>query len=84
MSETRVNQTPAQEMSIEERLNEIATLMLRGIKRLTAKSNTDSLNDYFSGLRTELKHSSVTKGDRNNDRETNDHTISDPADHGDA
>ena len=42
MSETRVNQTPAHEMSVEERLNEIAQLMLRGVKRLKNKSNKET------------------------------------------
>ena len=80
MSETRVNQTPAHEMSIEERLNEIATLMLRGVKRLKNKSNKETGS---TGLHARLKHS-CDQGDRNNDRETNDHTINDPAEHGNA
>jgi hypothetical protein len=80
MSETRVNQTPAHEMSIEERLNEIATLMLRGVKRLKNKSNKETGS---TGLACELKHS-CDQGDRNNDRETNDHAIGDTADHGNA
>lgn len=80
MSETRVNQTPAHEMSIDERLNEIASLMLRGVKRLKNESNKETGS---TGLASELKHS-CDQGDRNNDRETNDHTISDPAEHGNA
>lgn len=63
MDETRLNMIPAQEMSIDERLDEIAHLMMRGVKRLKAKSKKKSLNNYFSGLRTELKRS-CDKGDR--------------------
>jgi hypothetical protein len=63
MSETRVNQTPAHEMSIEERLNEIAILMLRGVKRLKNKSNKETGS---TGLACELKHS-CDQGDQDHE-----------------
>lgn len=80
MDETRLNTIPAQEMSIDERLDEIALIMACGIKRLKAKSKKKSLNNYFSGLRTELKRS-CDKGDQKNAKHTDNDSTSKIAKH---
>jgi lambda repressor-like predicted transcriptional regulator len=82
MDETRINTIPAHDMSIDDRLDEIAHLMMRGVKRLKAKSKRHSLNSYFSGLRTELKRS-CDKGDQINEQHPNHDSIGTTAKHAD-
>jgi hypothetical protein len=63
MDETRLNTIPAQDMSIEERLDEIAQLMVRGVVRLKTKSNKETGS---TGLQPTLKHS-CDKGDQHHE-----------------
>jgi hypothetical protein len=82
MDETRLNTIPAQDMSIEERLDEIATIMVRGVQRLKTKSKKQSLNSYFSGLHAQLKRS-CDKGDQINEQHTNHNTTGTSANNAD-
>jgi hypothetical protein len=60
MNETSINTTPAHALSIDQRLDEIAQLMLRGVIRLKNKSNKETGSTGLSGA---LKHS-CDKGDQ--------------------
>lgn len=60
MDETRLNTIPAQEMSIDERLDEIAIILKCAIIRIEKR---DKESTYFSGLHSKLKRS-CDKGDR--------------------
>jgi hypothetical protein len=63
MNETKINTTPAHDLSIEQRLDEIAQLMLRGVVRLKTKSNKETGS---TGLQLILKHS-CDKGDQHHE-----------------
>jgi hypothetical protein len=63
MNETKINTTPAHTLSIDQRLDEIAQLMVRGIVRLKTKSNKETGS---TGLQPTLKHS-CDKGDKHHE-----------------
>jgi hypothetical protein len=63
MNETKINTTPAHELSIDQRLNEIAQLMVRGVIRIKNKSNKETGS---TGLPCALKHS-CDKGDQDHE-----------------
>jgi hypothetical protein len=63
MNETKINTTPAHTLSIDQRLDEIAQLMVRGIVRLKTKSNKETGS---TGLQPTLKHS-CDKGDQHHE-----------------
>ena len=52
-----INQTPPHLMSTEERLNEVATLMMRGVERLKLRSGEENFREYLAGLQGAEKHS---------------------------
>lgn len=79
MDETRLNTIPAQDMSIEERLDEIAMIMVRGVQRLKTKSNKET---HSTGLAYKLKRS-CDKGDQINEQHTNHGTVSTSANNAD-
>lgn len=61
-----INQTPPQMMSTEERLDEVAEIMMRGILRLKNRSGNVSLGEYLTGLQRPAKRSCVHKKRRKN------------------
>lgn len=52
-----IDQTPPEMMSIEDRLNEVASLMMRGVERLKKRSGEGNFREYLAGLKRERKHS---------------------------
>jgi len=56
-----INQTPPQMMSTQERLDEVAELMMRGVLRLKKRSGNLSLGEYMTGLQKQRKRPCVHK-----------------------
>ena len=50
-----INQTPPEMMSTEDRLNEVAELMMRGVARLKKSSGNKTLREYMTGLQRQGK-----------------------------
>lgn len=51
-------------MSTEDRLNEVAELMMRGVDRLKKRSGNSSLRQYLTGLQRGGKRSCQNKKQR--------------------
>ncbi len=59
-----INQTPPELMSTKDRLDEVASLMMRGVERLKKRSENRSLREYLTGLQRQQKRSCQYKKQR--------------------
>lgn len=66
VSASMIRQTPPHIMSTEERLDEVAEIMMRGVVRLKKRSGKSSLSEYLAGLQRGGKRSCPHKNKRNN------------------
>ncbi len=60
-----IRQTPPHMMSTEDRLDEVAEIMMRAVVRLKKRSGNGSLNEYLTGLQRGGKRSCHYKSKRN-------------------
>jgi len=59
-----INQTPPELMSTKDRLDEVASLMMRGVERLKKRSENRSLRENLTGLQRQQKRSCQYKKQR--------------------
>ena len=59
-----INQTPPELMSTKDSLDEVASLMMRGVERLKKRSENRSLREYLTGLQRQQKRSCQYKKQR--------------------
>lgn len=62
-----INQTPPERMSTEDRLNEIAAIMMRSVLRLKKRAGETSLREYLTGLQSQGKRCCLHKKEKSDE-----------------
>lgn len=62
-----INQTPPESMSNEDRLNEIAGLIMRSVLRLKKRAGETNFREYLTGLQSQGKRCCIHKKEKSDE-----------------